>query len=192
MEKFYFMAGLPRSGSTVLSSILNQNPKLHSGPSSPVLSTMYVIENHLNNDELFFSYPKINEGKQIISSVINFYYQDRKEPIIIDKNRAWPTRIEYIEEYLGIEAKIICPVRSIEDILASMIRMIRRNPFKEGQERVNFIDEQLIKLNIPINDNNRCEFVMGNQGILGQSLRSIIDAINSGHERNCILWNMMI
>jgi hypothetical protein len=53
---------------------------------------------------------------------------------------------------------------------------------KEGQERVNFIDEQLIKLNIPINDNNRCEFVMGNQGILGQSLRSIIDAINSGYE----------
>ena len=52
-KRFYFMAGLPRSGSTLLSSILNQNPKFYSGPSSPVLSTMYAIENHLTNDELF-------------------------------------------------------------------------------------------------------------------------------------------
>lgn len=181
MKKFYFMAGLPRSGSTVLSSILNQNPKIHSGPSSPVLSTMYVIENHLNNDELFYSYPKIQEGKKIISSIIDSYYEDRNESIIIDKNRAWPTRINYIEDYFGIDAKIICPVRSIEDILSSMLRMIRRNPFKEGQERINFIDEQLVKLNISINDNNRCEFVMSQQGILGQSLKSIVDAINSGN-----------
>lgn len=182
MKKFYFMSGLPRSGSTVLSSILNQNFNIHSGPSSPVLSTMYVIENHLNNDELFYSYPKVNQGKQIISSVINQYYEDRNESIVIDKNRAWPSRIHYIEEYLQTKAKIICPVRSVEDILSSMIRMIRRNPFKEGQQRINFIDEQLVKLNISINDTNRCEYIIGSQGILGQSLKSISDAIDFGYE----------
>ena len=30
MKKIYFMAGLPRSGSTVLSAILNQNKKIKS------------------------------------------------------------------------------------------------------------------------------------------------------------------
>lgn len=176
------MSGLPRSGSTLLSAILNQNPKIHSGPSSPVLSTMFVIENHLNNDELFFSYPKINEGKKIISSVIDNFYSDRNEEIIIDKNRAWPSRVHYIEEYLEIEPKIICPVRSIDDILSSMIRMIRRNPFKEGkQDRINFIDEQLVKLNIPISDNNRCEYIAGPQGILGQSLKALSDCVNQGY-----------
>ena len=39
-KTFYFMTGLPRSGSTLLSSILNQNPKFYSGPSSPVVSTI--------------------------------------------------------------------------------------------------------------------------------------------------------
>ena len=43
-KTFYFMAGLPRSGSTLLSSILNQNPRFYSGPSSPVLGAMFAVE----------------------------------------------------------------------------------------------------------------------------------------------------
>lgn len=175
------MSGLPRSGSTLLSAILNQNPNIHSGPSSPVLSTMFVIENHLNNDELFCSFPKIQQGKNIISSVMSNYYDDQNKEVIIDKNRSWPSKIYYIEEYLKIKAKIICPVRDIDEILSSFIRMIKRNPYQEGQDKINFIDEQLIKMNISINDFNRCEHIAGPQGILGKSLKSIIDCIESGY-----------
>ena len=57
-KNFYFMAGLPRSGSTLLSSILNQNPRFYSGPSSPVVATMIALENQFSNDELFLGYPK--------------------------------------------------------------------------------------------------------------------------------------
>ena len=32
----HFLSGLPRSGSTLLGALLKQNPKLHSGMSSPV------------------------------------------------------------------------------------------------------------------------------------------------------------
>jgi sulfotransferase len=179
-KKYYFMAGLPRSGSTLLSTILNQNPNFYSGPSSPVLSTMYVIEQHLLNDELFHGFPKQEQGKLIISKVIDHFYDDINQPIIIDKNRAWTARIPFIEHYIGQKAKIICPVRDIDEILTSMIMMIRRNPYKEGNPRINFIDEQLVKLNIPINDDNRCEYIGGSSGILGQSLNSIQEAIEQG------------
>ena len=131
------MAGLPRSGSSVLSAILNQNPKFYSGPSSPVLSTMFSVENHLANDELFSGYPKPEQAKQIISSIPFQFYSDRKEEVIIDKNRAWTARVPYIEGYIGQQAKIICPVRDIDEILTSMIMMIRRNPYQEGQGRMN-------------------------------------------------------
>jgi len=50
MKTFYFMAGLPRSGSTLLSSILNQNPRFYSGPSSPVLGAMYAVEENFTNN----------------------------------------------------------------------------------------------------------------------------------------------
>lgn len=179
-KTYYFMAGLPRSGSTLLSSILNQNPKLYSGPSSPVLSTMYVIEQHLLNDELFHGFPKQDQGKEIISNVINHFYSDIEQSIVLDKNRAWTARVSYIEHYIGQQAKIICPVRDIEEILTSMIMMIRRNPYREGNPRINFIDEQLIKLNIPISDDNRCEYIAGPDGILGQSLNAIIEGIDQG------------
>jgi len=183
-KNYYFMAGLPRAGSTMLSSILNQNPRIYSGPSSPVLSTMFVIENHLLQDELYHGYPKPEQGHSIISNVINQFYDDIKKPVVVDKNRAWVARVPYIEGYIGQKAKIICPVRNIDEILTSMITMIRRNPYKEGNPRINFIDEQLVKLNIPINDDNRCEYIAGPDGILGQSLNAIMEGLNQGFGNN--------
>lgn len=168
----------------MLSSILNQNPRIYSGPSSPVLSTMFVIENHLLQDELYHGYPKPEQGHSIISNVINQFYDDIKKPVVVDKNRAWVARVPYIEGYIGQKAKIICPVRNIDEILTSMITMIRRNPYKEGNPRINFIDEQLVKLNIPINDDNRCEYIAGPDGILGQSLNAIMEGLNQGFGNN--------
>ena len=179
-KTYYFMAGLPRSGSTLLSSILNQNPRFYSGPSSPVLSTMFVIENHLLQDELYHGYPKPDQMNGMIGDVINHFYSDVEQPVVIDKNRAWVARVPYIEQYIKQNAKIICPVRDIEEVLTSMIMMIRRNPYKEGNPRINFIDEQLVKLNIPINDDNRCEYIAGPDGILGQSLNAIMEGVNAG------------
>lgn len=183
-KKYYFMAGIPRSGSTLLSSILNQNPRFYSGPSSPVFPLMLNIEQHLMNDELFSGFPKPQQGHLIISSVIQNYYSDVDNPIIIDKNRAWSERIEFINHYITSDVKIICPVRDIEEILTSFITMIRRNPYREGNPRINFIDEQLVKLNIPLTDDNRCEYIAGPSGILGQSLSSIVKAIESGFLNN--------
>ena len=179
-KKFYFMSGLPRSGSTVLSSILNQNPRFYSGPSSPVLGAMFAVEQNFMGNELYHGYPKPNQVKEIIGSVPHHFYSDVQKPVVIDKNRAWTARVPYIQGYIGQQAKIICPVRDIDEILTSMIMMIRRNPYREGQERINFIDEQLVKLNIPLSDDNRCEYIAGPQGILGQSLSAIVEGFEQG------------
>lgn len=184
MEKtFYFMAGLPRSGSSVLSAILNQNPRFYSGPSSPVVSTMLSIENSLSNDELFLGYPKIEQGKQIIASVLPQYYSDRSEPVIFDKNRSWTVRMEYIEGYFDIKPKVICPVRDISEILTSFIEMHRRNPYQVNG-RINFMDEMLVKNNIPLTDDNRCEMLASANGILGQSVEALRKALMEGYDGN--------
>lgn len=182
MEKtFYFMAGLPRSGSTLLSTILNQNPRFHSGPSSPVVPTMIALENSLSNDQLFLGYPKIEQGKQIIASVLPQYYSDRPEPVIFDKNRSWPVRLEYISGYFDIQPKVICPVRDISEILTSFIMMLRRNPY-QVDGKINFIDEMLVKNNVPLTDDNRCEFLASPNGILGQSVEALRKALMDGSD----------
>lgn len=178
---YYFLAGLPRSGSTVLSAIFNQNPKFYSGPSSAVLQSMYALNHSLINDQFFAAYPKEKEAKMMISSLINSYYNDRKEPIIFDKNKAWTAKIDYIQTYITDNVKIICPVRDPDEILASFIGMIKRNPYQEGQSKINFVDEQLVKNNLPINDVNRCDYIASAKGILGESSQAITQALREGH-----------
>lgn len=181
-KAYYFMAGLPRSGSTLLSAILNQNPRIHSGPSSPVTSIMLTLEDAIANDELFRAYPKPQQAGEIIANVIKHYYSDVDKPVIIDKNRSWVNRMHYIPGYFGIEPKIICPVRNIDEILASFIAMHKRNPV-DANGRINFIDEMLVKTNTPLTDDNRCEFLASPNGILGQSVAGIRQALMEGRQR---------
>ena len=181
-KTYYFMAGLPRSGSTLLSSILNQNPRIHSGPSSPVTSIMLTLENVIANDELFRAYPKPQQAGEIISNVIKHYYGDVDKPVIVDKNRSWVNRMHYIPGYFGIEPKVICPVRNIDEILASFIAMHKRNPF-DVNGRINFIDEMLVKSNIPLTDDNRCELLASPNGILGQSVAGIKQVLMEGKQK---------
>jgi sulfotransferase len=182
-KKYYFMSGLPRSGSTLLSSLLNQNPRFYSGPSSPVVSTMLSLEQSLSNDELFLAYPKREQAAKIISSVIEHYYSDVDKPIIFDKNRSWTNRLHYIPGYFNIEPKVLCPVRSIDEILTSFIMMQRRNPLRDN-ERINFLDEMLIKNNIILNDDNRCEFLASTMGILGQSYNGLKECLEQGNQKS--------
>ena len=49
--KFYFDCGLPRSGSTLLTALLNQNPEIHAGTLSPVMELMYYTNEILHNEQ---------------------------------------------------------------------------------------------------------------------------------------------
>ena len=181
-KKFYFMAGLPRAGSTLLSALLNQNPRFYSGPSSPVLGAMYSVHENFDTNELYVGYPKPERVNEIVGSVIRHWYSDVKEEVVIDKNRAWCVRVPFIEGYIGQEAKIIVPVRRIDEILTSLLTMVHRNPFVEGQPIINFVDEQLVKNNIPINDENRCHYLLTSQGgIVWESLNATKMGVEQGY-----------
>ena len=52
MDKtFYFLSGLPRSGNTLLSSILNQNPTVHVSSLSPVVDYLWSAYSISLNDQ---------------------------------------------------------------------------------------------------------------------------------------------
>lgn len=181
-RRYYFMAGLPRAGSTLLSAILNQNPNIHSGPSSPVTSIMLILEQAISNNELFNAFPKPQQAAELVANVITHYYSDVSAPIVIDKNRSWVNRIHYISGYFGCEPKILVPVRDISEILASFIALHRNSPH-EINGKINFIDEMLIKSDISLTDDNRCQYLASSNGILGQSYNGIKQALLNGKEK---------
>ena len=177
MDKIYFFeSGLPRSGSTLLSAILNQNPDLHCGAISPVLEIMYYTEQYFEGSEQALAYPKPEQHHKIISSVIDNFYSDRNEQFVIDKCRAWPNNVDKIQKYITKTPKILCPVRDVLEILASFIQMIHRNP-----NQVSFIDKALNSYGYELTDDNRCDYLMCPEGIVDQSLY----AFGQGFEKKC-------
>lgn len=127
MDKTYhFLAGLPRSGNTLLSAILNQNPDIYSSPLSPVPTLMweysrscYYMEQTNRNIE------NKDRAEKFLSSFISNFYADVDKPVIIDRDKDWgtPANLDIIKNYITPTPKIIFTVRNITEILASFIRM---------------------------------------------------------------------
>jgi len=182
MKTYHFMAGLPRSGSTLLKSILDQNPNLHTNPVSPVMELMYHTEEYFKKSEQYLAYEKPKNAHKIIKSYIENYYYEREEDIIIDHCRSWPNNIERIKTYITPNPKIICPVRDVLEILTSFIDMIHRN-----SDQTSFIDEHLMEKGFTVDDDNRCKYLMSDDGIVEQSLWSLSQAFIKNDTKHLLL-----
>lgn len=180
-EKIFFMAGLPRSGSTLLGALLNQNPRIHTEPASPVMDFVMSVHKTVEKNEHYSAYPKQKSVFAVIQSMFSAYYWDSPKPVIFDKNRGWPGQIKGLEQCVVPRAKIVCPVRNIDEVLASLLKIANNNPFNPKTGRLNFIDHSLLLINKPINDETRCEMIMSDVGMIGQCMGAMQDAIKKGY-----------
>jgi len=123
MKKYFFLAGLPRSGNTLLSSILNQNPDIMVSANSFLCDHMQQTA-LLQYDEKFQNFPDADSLNNLISSTFDSYYTNWDAKYIIDRG-PWgtPTNLYMLENYLSNEVKIICSVRDIVEIISSTIRV---------------------------------------------------------------------
>lgn len=178
MKKFHFMAGLPRSGSTLISSILNQNPEVHASANSPMCGMMFNLERSILASEQYNAYPKPSVMPATITGVLDGYYSDINNPIVIDKSREWSIQEHFnvLMRNLDYEPRIIMPVRSIHNILASFMVLILKNP-----ESVSFIDQEIqarqeFNFYRDIND-IRCDHLMRPKGLVDNCLYGIAFAM---------------
>ena len=123
MKKYYFLAGLPRSGNTLLSSILNQNPDIMVSANSFLCDHMHQTA-MFQFDEKFKNFPDADSLNDLISSTFDSYYKNWDAKYIIDRG-PWgtPTNLYMLENYLSNEVKIICTVRDIVEIISSTIKV---------------------------------------------------------------------
>lgn len=183
MKRFYYMAGLPRAGSTLLCSLLNQNPKFYATPSSPTPGVMLSAIQGFTGNELFYAYERPDAAKNVVSKLMPNFYEDIEAEVIIEKNRSWTNNIEILKWYVDPEPKIICPVRGIDEILASFLAMIHRNPLKPTDDTLNFIDQALVMKGQKLTDTNRCMHLISDAGVLGQAYVGLKDAFEN-HRKN--------
>lgn len=181
-EKIIFMAGLPRSGSTLLGALLNQNPRIHTEPASPIMDFVMAVNKSVEKNEHYAAYPKQQSVFAVVQSMFQAYYWDVAKPVVFDKNRGWPGQIKGLEQCVVPRAKIICPVRNIDQVLASFLKIANSNPFNPETGKLNFIDHSLLLINKPINDESRCELIMSDKGMIGQCMGAMQDCVKKGFQ----------
>jgi sulfotransferase len=153
MSKFLlFLSGLPRSGSTLLGSILSQHPEIHVTPTSPLSDLLCLIDENFSKLDVQYTYNKSDIVSNTYSSILNNFYNHIEKRYVIDKHRAWPRNVNSLKAFLGKEPKILCTNRRISEIISSYINLIEKN-----NQANNFVDQHLISIGKEINTDNRVE-----------------------------------
>lgn len=127
-----FNSSWPRSGSTLLQTLLAQCPQNHCTPTSDVIELLVQMRNSYGNFEAFKAQGVLRVKHRIktaMRGLLEGYYADEvaATKTVFEKSRGWLAYIELLEEILEQQVKIVCCVRDIREIVASFERLHREN-----------------------------------------------------------------
>ena len=129
---FHFISGLPRSGSTLLSAILRQNPRFHAGVTSPLAALSASIQAQVSAGSEWAAQVDVEQRRRLLRGLFASYYADVPQPVIFDTNRTWTARLPALLD-LFPTAKVISCVRNVGWVMDSIERLYRANPFENSR-----------------------------------------------------------
>lgn len=125
-NQYHFISGLPRSGSTLLSTILNQNPRFRASVTSPVGRLCGTTHDIITSPEFGVLFDE-EKRASMLRGVFDNYYADHQQKVVFDTNRTWTGRISLLMR-LFPESRMICCVRDIGWIIDSLERLMAKHP----------------------------------------------------------------
>jgi len=161
------ITGLPRSGSTLLCNVLNQNPDIHASSTSILAPMIKAISDSASNlpettscliNEKGF-YAKLHDSIKAFSST---WHPDKT---VFDKGRLWSS-MGLIYKDLYPEGLMVVMVRDLRDVFASMEKQHRKTPLLHNENMVS--SEGLFE---------RADMVFSPTGMVGGCVAGIEDLI---------------
>jgi len=128
MEKLVCNASMPRSGSELLQVILHQNPRIYASPTSPLLEYQFAARQNYGLPEIRAQQPQLMQRAFLAmcrGMAESYYAEITDRPVVVDKNRGWSHYFEWVEQWCP-EPKMICMVRDLRSVVASMERIYRK------------------------------------------------------------------
>lgn len=130
VEKIFFQSSLPRAGSTLLQNVMGQNPEFYVTPTSGVLELVYAARANYTSSPEF----KAQDSELMKQGFLNFCNQGMlgffngvtDKPYVLDKSRGWGIHYGFLNSFYP-EPKIICMVRDLRGIFASMEKNFRKS-----------------------------------------------------------------
>ena len=118
MKTIHFCAGLPRSGSTVLMNILQQNPTIFTTGTcalAKIVLDMTIKSRYSESFQAMHAQDADNATYGMIQGATQGWFEGLTDkPVVISKNRSWPQA-----HHLYPNSKFIITVRDIRDIAES-------------------------------------------------------------------------
>lgn len=136
-KTLHFLSGVPRSGSTVLAAILNQNPATHVSTTSGLVHALNGLAVTWHQASLLKDNdPDRSKLAETMRGTIDSFYENTDKPVVIDKGRGWPqpSILQSMGMVLKRTPKIIATVRSIPDCMASFVRVAKPKTIEELDE----------------------------------------------------------
>lgn len=169
------LAGLPRSGSTMLASILEQHPDVHIDTASVLSYCIGAVQHTITTEpEVVVDLNDPANRRRYADAyrgLIAGWHANVDKPVVIDKGRAWvlwPLLLRFLEP----ESRVIVCVRDPRDVVASVERAHRASPeFASGLGET--FEQRVATLMDP------------QGGKVGLPCRGIEDLIRSGTE---VVW----
>lgn len=139
MKQFVALSGLPRSGSTLLSAILHQNPDIYAEGNSAVCQLMWDMQQSCettSKEQLDANY-RYDTAYQLVKAIPDIYYRNTTRPIVVDKCRSWtlsPNQ-DLLRRYVTDTPKTIVLTRSTDEILNSFesLHKLNNKPFDANE-----------------------------------------------------------
>lgn len=130
-KRIIFLAGLPRSGSTLLANILAQNPRMYVTPTSGIVDMLVQVRNSWDRNDAFQAANRqLSEEikERVLKAMLQAYFAHAEQPVCIDKNRYWSEFLEMGAALVGgrDKVKVIVTVRDLRDVLASFENLYRK------------------------------------------------------------------
>lgn len=186
-KTIHMVAGLPRSGSTLLMNILGQNPKFYVTPTSGILQILLQVKNSWDKNSAFRAMDADESEdikRSVLKAILHTYFEHVEQLICFDKNRGWPASLEMMAELCGGKdnIKVLLTVRDIRDVLASF-EMLHRKTVALGITHQEYADPKKFRTAI-----GRLETFIDQDQPVGMAFNIIRDAFTRGWSKQiCIV-----
>lgn len=177
MKKYHFISGLPRSGTTLLSTILKQNPRFEASISGPLARfTRAIITESSTQGGYRFECPP-EKRKKLINGLFENYYDDPTKEVAFNTNRGWGLLLPTMKDLYPNSKTILC-VRDIGWILDSFETLQRKNPYTFTS---------MFSQDENVNVYTRCEALMNPGRPLGFAYNAVKQAITGEHKKDVMI-----
>jgi sulfotransferase len=170
VKKICFVGGLPRSGSTLLCNILNQNPRFYASGTSPLPHMLGAVKKSWDKSLDVLS--QIDQEKDhyfnrfaaVLRGITEAWYQDIDAEVIFDKSRPWNAHYLLLKQLYENPRMILC-VRDLRSVFASIEK--------------HYLESMLYGSLLHQTINNKLKEVFDGKGVIGNQLMYMMDL----HER---------